>query len=242
VNLKWEISDFELSKWQLFIAANKTNDFVLDREKRNISREVVDLSKNILWYVFVGCQVTTQQRSGKNSAVGKFLESKSNALNYEKCANSTDLENLIRFELSNARLRRSNIISNNLFSILTELENGGWEELIKMLKTIEQNTSAIKERKVAKYLSDRFAGIGPKQARNFIQWLGLSRYEIPIDSRILKKMKSIGCSFLPKAGSLNDEMVYLLLQDGLQLLAEKLEVYPCVLDACIFSSFDEKKA
>ena len=33
-------------------------------------------------------------------------------------------------------------------------------------------------------MSERLAGFGPKQARNLLQGLGLTRYEIPIDSRI----------------------------------------------------------
>jgi predicted transcriptional regulator len=242
MHLNWEISDGELARWRSFIDANITNEFVIDREKRNISRKTVDLSKNMLWYVHVGCQVTTQQRSGPTSAVSRFMDSDSKTLKYNECAKSSNTVELIQSEISKAGLRRSNIIAKNLSQILSKLEAGGWDSFIQQLKTIEKDTSKNKERNVAKYIAKEFAGLGPKQSRNYIQWLGLARYEIPLDSRITKTMKKLGCSFVPKATALNDETVYLLIQEGVQQIAGQLGIYPCILDACIFSSFDVNKA
>ncbi len=242
MHLIWEFRDDELARWRSFVDANITNDFVVDREKRNISRETVDLSKHTLWHVHVGCQVTTQQRSGPKSVVSRFMDSDSDVLKYNVCANSDNAEKLIQLELSRAGLRRSSIIAKNLSGIINSLEDGGWDELIRQLKTLENETTINKEREVAKYIANQFDGLGPKQSRNYIQCLGLARYEIPIDSRITKMMKRLGCSFVPKAAALNDETVYLLIQDGIQQLANKLGIYPCILDACIFSSFDVGQA
>ena len=85
---------------------------------------------------------------------------------------------------------------------------------------------------------NKYPGLGQKQSRNFIQWLGLSKYEIPIDSRTLKKLKEFGCNFVPSGSSLTDKTIYLFVQDCLIQISEKLDIYPCELDACIFSSFD----
>lgn len=241
MQLYWEISDDELSQWRSFVDANKTNEFVKDRKKRNISRKTVNLSKNMLWRVHVGCQVTTQQRSGPNSAASRFMDSDSKALKYKECTRSSDTERLIQSELSEAGLWRSEVIANNLNRILRDLEVGGWDEFINKLKTIEKNTTKNKERNVANYIANRFPGLGPKQSRNYIQWLGLARYEIPVDSRITKTMRKLGFSFVPEGAALNDEAVYLLIQDGIQKIANKLGIYPCILDACIFSSFDENQ-
>ena len=240
MNLIWEIKEEEIERWKTFIDLNKSNDFVLDRIFQNITRKKVDISKDRLWFVFVGCQVTTQQRSGPNSAVSRYLESKSPALNYLECRKSKNTEKLILRELSKAGLRRSKTIAKYLNKILEQLENGGWQELSKHLKTIMTHTSKKKERLVADYIRYSFDGLGFKQSRNYIQWLGLARHEIPIDSRITRKMRELGCTFVPKANALSDETVYLLIQDGLQQLSKKLRIYPCVLDACIFSSFDVK--
>lgn len=242
MHLTWNINPEELDKWRKFVDANISNDFVKDREERNLLRTEVDLSKDKLWYVHVGCQVTTQQRSGPNSSVSKFMDSSSPALNYEKCKKAKNLEELIQRELEKAGLRRFKTIASFLTRILNDLENGGWKELEVKLKSIEPDTTKEKEQEVANYISQNFPGLGLKQSRNYIQWLGLARYEIPLDSRVTRTLRMLNCSFVPKAGALSDESVYLLVQSGLQLIASKLNIYPCILDACIFSSYDEKQA
>lgn len=240
MQLSWTIEKPSLEKWRKFINENIDNDFVHERKARNITRTNVDLSKSEIWRVLIGCQVTTQQRSGPNSPVSRFLDSSSIALDYKKCKNHSNIDLLLQQELSKAGLRRSTIISSNLRKSLTYLENGGWQELVEKLETLQKNTTKGKERKVAMYLSGKeFPGLGPKQSRNFIQWLGLSRYEIPIDSRITKTMKKLGCSFVPSASALSDKEIYLVVQDGLQEIAAQLDIYPCILDACVFSSFDK---
>ncbi len=236
--LKWEINDESLDKWRKFVNANINNDFVNDRKTRNVSRSEVNLSSETIWHVLVGCQVTTQQRSGPNSNVSKFLNSNSPALIYKCCLNQKDKKQFIYSELSKAGLRRSNVIADYLSKTIDYLESGGWCDLKSELETIQKNTTKRKEREVANNIAKKFIGLGPKQSRNFIQWLGLSRYEIPIDSRITKTMKKLGCTFVPHASALSDLTVYNVIQDGLQEIATKLEIYPCILDACIFSSFD----
>ena len=237
----WRFNENDRSNWQSFVRANLSNEFVKDRERRNIHRKTVDLSRGMLWFVHVGCQVTTQQRSGPTSAVSRFLESHSRTLSYAECVGSSNVKDLVHTELSNAGLRRAKTIADNLSEILANLEGGGWTELERQLKTIDKRTTMEKERRVARYVENEFPGLGPKQSRNFIQWLGLTRYEIPVDSRITRKMKALGCSFVPSAAALHDETVYLLVQGGLQQVAEMLGIYPCILDACIFSSFDVRK-
>lgn len=113
------------------------------------------------------------------------------------------------------------------------------KELRAHLETIEKNTTVGKERAVVDYLrAGNYPGLGQKQSRNFIQWLGLSRYEVPLDSRVLKKLKEFGSNFVPSGSALTDEVVYLFVQDSIQRLAKELDIYPCELDACIFASFD----
>lgn len=203
-----------------------------------------------MWRVFVGCQVTTQQRSGPDSAVSRFLKSESPALSLRKCRQVQSVGKVIEIECANAGLRRAATIAKNLQEIYSRLEGGEWPVLIEQLQRLEQRTSPQKERDVISYLlsfdptgvgrrkSRKYPGLGQKQSRNFIQWLGLSKYEIPIDSRILKKMKEFGSNFVPSGSSLTDEVVYLFVQGALQRIAKSIGIYPCELDACIFASFD----
>ena len=239
----WEIDEAAIQRWREFVNLNIRNDVAKDRHKRNVKRKDIDLSKSNLWKALVGCQVSTQQRSGPNTPVSRFISSTRPALDYKICQKDPSVQRMLERELTSAGLRRAPTIAANLTHILGELEGGEWNILMQHLSTLESNTTSGKEQKVAVYLQSRkYPGLGPKQSRNFIQWIGLSRYEIPLDSRVLKKLKELGCSFVPRAVALSDETVYRFVQNGLQQIAYKLDIYPCMLDACIFSSFDNNDA
>ena len=233
------ISAEDLRRWRQLVAASKQNEFVIARRRRNVERKGISLSKGAIWRALVGCQVTTQQRSGPTSAVARFLGSRSPALRYPICRDSRDVRTLVEEECSRFGLRRGPTVAANLAATLRHLEEGGWKPLRQHLGTLVRYTSPRKERLVVDYLeSAPFPGLGPKQTRNFIQWLGLSRYEIPLDSRTLKKLRVLGATFVPHGNSLSDKAVYDFVQTGLQQVSKALGIYPCVLDACIFSSYD----
>ncbi len=236
----WQLNDGNLTRWRELVEANRNRVLPKARHSKNVRRIGIKLSKNEVWHVLVGCQVTTQQRSGPKSAVSRFLKSGSPALCIDKCQQAKSVEDLIARECADAGLRRAPTIANNLERIYSILEAGEWKNLLSHLSILTQNTSTKKERSVVSYLlsEKKFPGLGQKQARNFIQWLGLSRYEIPLDSRTLKKLKEFGATFVPSGSALTDEAVYLFVQSGLQYIAKSLDIYPCELDACIFASFD----
>lgn len=236
----WGIDDGTQKKWRDFYELNKNRELPKRRRARNVRRIDLDLSKQEIWRVLIGCQVTTQQRSGPNSVVANFLGSKSPALNLRECRRVESVARLVEAECRAARVRFGPKIAGNLQKIFNYLESGGWKKLESQLETLKSHTSMVKERQVVSFLLEEknFPGLGPKQARNFIQWLGLSRYEVPLDSRILKKIKELGADFVPRSNALSDEVVYIFVQSGIQKIAELLNIYPCELDACIFASFD----
>ncbi len=107
-----------------------------------------------------------------------------------------------------------------------------------MADSLEDNEKIEIERESAEYINDHLKGFGPKQARNLLQSLGLTRYEIPVDSRIIKWLNEFGFPIKLSSTGLTDKNYYNFILDGLQQLCERSGVYPCVLDAAIFSSFD----
>ena len=107
------------------------------------------------------------------------------------------------------------------------------------LERLRQNVGLEYERRAADFFDDRFWGLGPKQARNMLQMLGLTRFVVPIDSRIVKWMKDIG--FPVSGGGLGDRGYYEFLEDGLQLLCHACDVSPCILDAAVFASRDRRE-
>lgn len=239
----WDIDDASLDRWRRLATSFQLDPIVQERYERNVRRKAVNLSKPELWRVMVGCQITSMQRSGPTSKVSQFLKSGSPALNYETCRTQEEPAPFIRAQLQRAKLWRAKPIASNLSKVLAELERGEWKALVAHLGTLEKHTTKAKERAVAQYLQSKtFPGIGPKQSRNYIQWLGLSRYEIPLDSRMLKTLKRLGCKFVPGSGALGDETVYLFVQDVVQEIAARLNIYPCVLDACVFASAERREA
>jgi hypothetical protein len=96
------------------------------------------------------------------------------------------------------------------------------------------------EAEVANYFDSTFRGFGPKQSRNVLQELGLTRYEIPIDSRVTKWLNDeIELPFQVSSTALSDSHIYELVLDGICKLCEECDSLPCVLDASIFSGQDE---
>ena len=119
-----------------------------------------------------------------------------------------------------------------------KLQNDNWA-LINIFKTeLDGNQTKQKEREIADFLNDIFLGFGPKQSRNFLQGLGLTKYEIPIDSRITNWLNDFGFPVTLTPVPLQDKGYYHFVSDGLQKLCDLSNIYPCVLDAAVFSSYD----
>jgi hypothetical protein len=116
-----------------------------------------------------------------------------------------------------------------------------WKEISGKLEELRINQNVKTERRIAGYLQEIFKGIGPKQSRNLLQSLGLTRYEIPVDSRITKWLNLFGFPVKLTAEGLSDINYYNFISDGIQHLCKKSNLYPCVLDAAIFSSFDKQE-
>jgi hypothetical protein len=70
--------------------------------------------------------------------------------------------------------------------------------------------------------------------------MGLTRYEIPLDSRVTSWLNEFGFPIRLSAQGLADPAYYDLVSEGLQALCKKARVMPCVLDAAVFGSFDEE--
>lgn len=178
---------------------------------------------------------------GLHISSGDVPSSSAAALSYQMCRKQREVEPFLLAELRRAGLWRAKPIALNLTKVLAVLEAGEWKQLIAQLRTLRSYTTKAKERAVAQYLqAGHFPGIGPKQSRNYIQWLGLSRYEIPIDSRMLKTLKRLACNFVPSSNALGDENVYVFLQEAVQEIAAHFNMYPCVLDACVFANADRR--
>ena len=236
----WLITEEDIKKVQKVIADND-NAFLRARRLRNVEKQNIVIDKGTIVKTMIMCLLTSQQRSGPNSEVGKFLRLDPFPITVDELTRIHNVEDFIKINLQQSGLRRYvNRISSFFASNYRKLVDNNWI-LIRDLEELKNSDSKIKERNFADNLANDFKGFGPKQSRNFLQALGLTKYEIPIDSRITTWLNDFGFPVALTSSPLGNKGYYHFVSDGIQELCEKAEIYPCLLDAAIFSSFDNNE-
>jgi hypothetical protein len=239
MKIDWIIEPSDIVRVRAFYERHHASPFVKLRIDRNLRTERPPVTKGQFWGYHVGCLLTTQQRSGPNSPVARFIQKRPFILPYEVCRDRMDLAVFAQSVLSGfGGLRRSTKIGSELAANMAFLEAGGWQPTMRLLEGVRSDPTPESERRAADYLGDNLKGIGPKQSRNLLQGLGLSRWEIPIDSRITKWLNQFGFPVMLSANALGDRNYYNFVSQGFQRLCDACGIAPCVLDAAIFASYD----
>lgn len=243
MKITWAITATDCRRVQEFYAQHEHRKFVQRRKERNVERRDRDFSRSIVWLAIVNCLVTTRQRSGPNSRATQFMQTRRHPLSFRVCSNTAHLEHYGVQIVRDAGLRRCKTIGQAVGTIVPWLANDGWAFLDGIIEALEDNISPRAERVKADEVSDNpnLPGLGPKQARNLLQTLGLTRYETPIDGRVIGWLNEFGFPIRLTGGSLSDKHYYHFVSDGLQLLCRKAGIYPCLLDAAIFASYDKQE-
>lgn len=239
MKLDWIIERDDVARVKAFFAQHCENSFVQGRIARNLAEHKAPILKEKFWEIHVGCLLSSQQRAGPNGAVARFMVDSPFRLPYEACRNHDDVEVFSHGILKDfGGLRRYSIISREIGANLKFLDDGGWKRSFELLEAVRIAATAENERLAANFFDDNLKGFGPKQSRNLLQWLGLSKFETPIDSRITDWLKKFGFPFKLTAAALADRHYYQLVSGGFQKLAVACGIAPCVLDAAIFASYD----
>ncbi len=242
MRLLWCIEDGDIRKVKKFYSKNKNNDLVVWRRELNIERGFSRFSRDAFWKEMVGCLLTTQARSGPNSPVSKFVSQKPFPLRYRECRDHRNLKPFVQRTLARfGGIRRNVTISEQIHENFRWLEkHGGWEEVNKVVRETSKNPTLETETEAADFIDHCLKGFGPKQSRALLQNLGLTKYEIPIDSRITRWLNDfVGFPVYLSATALADLSYYKFVSEGVRELCAASDIYPCVLDAAIFSSFDD---
>ena len=241
MTIHWDINDNDIQQVTDFVALHQ-NHFVNARISRNVNRNNIVVDRDWVIKTMTMCLLTSTQRSGPNHRVGIFLAQNPFPLTYKGISESDDVEDYIRGILQHNGLNRyNNRIPQFFASNLTYLETNNWQLVDRLLNTLDGNVDKTVERQIADEIDDMFQGFGPKQARNFLQALGLTKYEIPIDSRITTWLNNFGFPVTLSSSPLQDKGYYHFVSDGIQLLCEEANIYPCVFDAALFSSYDNNQ-
>ncbi len=238
----WQFDSEALAKAKDFFTKQQDDFFVHRRIAANLAQEKPPVTRDDFWHRMIGCLLTSQQRAGPNSPTTKFLILKPFPLSYSVCKQHDDLIEFASRTMGEfGGLRYYNNISKYLALNLDFLEDGRWNTVFERLEEVRRNSTPRTERRAAAFIDKTLKGFGPKQSRNLLQGLGLSRHEIPIDSRITDWLNSMGfpVKLGAKKNALQDENYYNFVSEGFQRLCGAIDVMPCVMDAAIFSSFDD---
>ena len=171
------------------VEGSKAIDWVVARIRDNVEGQSDLPTKDQFWKYLVLALLTSQQRSTKGSTVD-LLEQKEPfplALPAYQAQTDDGVRDLLKSFRYGKRVTdylRTN--HSRLFG-----ERNVWamiepplRELLLQRNSPPDVSHKDLERKVAQLLADQLKGIGPKQSRNLLQELGLTRYEIPLDSRV----------------------------------------------------------
>jgi thermostable 8-oxoguanine DNA glycosylase len=240
MKVDWIITREDEERYREFVARYERHSFVRDRFVRNISRSSVDISMEAVWPPLVGCLLTSQQRSGARSRVSRFINEKGQLFSFAFCRDADCLEAIAKAVLTTAGVRFPQKLSRQINDAIEVLKTSSSQELQTKLGRLNGNTDPKREREVAQWIQRQLNGFGPKQARNLLQWVGLSQYEIPLDSRVMKVLRTLGFPVPLSREALSDEDYYCFVEDGLQTILSRIPVVPCIFDACAFASFESE--
>lgn len=232
----WEVDPKDIQRVKALVDAHRDHPSVRDRIRRNVDRHGLTLSREAVWAEIVGCLVSTRQRWEKAE---QFLRQEPFPLRYDLCRDSKNVRDLagkILREFGGLWLWKR--VADNVHANLDRLERGLWADTLYALEGLLAPPDPSRERAAADFVDDKFAGFGPKQARNLLQGLGLTQYEIPIDSRWVKWLKEFRFPVAVSLELLSDRPYYHFVSDGVQHLCAQCGVYPCVVDAAVFVSFE----
>jgi hypothetical protein len=228
-----------------YVKQRAADEFVQARIRENVEGLVPAFDHETFWVELMGCLLSTQQRSTKGSPVDLLLCEVPFTLSLERCRDK-EVEAFVLATLTARRgIRRTKTIAKQAAKNYTHLYNGGWgtaqgwfDRLRALRATAPDPSHAVVEREAARWADDAFAGLGPKQARNLWQSLGLTRYEMLLDSRVVDWLKkNLGLQL--DSARLSDADYYETVLDHVQQLCERGGVLPCVLDAAAFRYEDD---
>lgn len=161
MEINWHVTEKDILNVQSLIAKNQ-NPFVENRISKNVKKIGIILDKDAFLKGMIMCLLTTQQRSGPNSLVAKFLLIKPFPITFTNVLESTNIENFVRETLfQNGLTRYINRISLFFAKNFQKLEKEKWKMLIKISEQINIQSTKESERHIADEIQQRISWAWP---------------------------------------------------------------------------------
>jgi thermostable 8-oxoguanine DNA glycosylase len=227
-----------------YASVDHSHEFFQRRLKNLLSgtdKESID--KERFWQELFIAICTSQSKSGLKSGIARMEKMPRFPGRLERLDGAENVEELLREVLPHYKVRFPNdkaaYLAHN-HNLLSRNDEELWSEISDALELLRFQQSRKTEMRTARLLRG-FKGVGHKQSRNVLQGLGLTKDEIPIDSKVVKWLEEFGfLTFQTKyqekrfLQSLSSKKQYRRLMDDLQTLCKQCELHPCLLDAAIY--------
>jgi hypothetical protein len=229
MELVWKLNDSDINKVREFVNANMNPDVeqVINRNVNHIDR-VID--KNTILRTMLICLLASESDSYPEHIITKIFHNKPYFLNYENIFKIRYIENALheifqKFGTTKYLKKIPNYFSTNF----EFLEETNWDIESEINDAIGKELTKYDERKLADMVDRSFKGFGSKEARSLLLALGVSKYEIPIDNKLISWLEKFNFPIKFTKAALQDILFYHFVSDGIQKLCEVSDIYPCVL-------------
>ena len=240
MGFNWQIKQSDVDCVNRLMEERKNCSIVRARVKKNLAERKPEVKKEKLWQAMLSMRLTTRQHSGPDGAVFRFYTTEPFPLPYDLVSKQEDPASFITNTLNeHGGINYANQIGRQMKENLSILEDASQsDDILASVNRLTKLQSKDVEREVARKILC-FKGFGPKQARNVLQFIGLTRFEIPIDSRMINWINE-NTSFPLEldAGLLQSGTGYEAVLDEFQRLCELCDEFPCLVDGVIFASVD----
>ncbi len=219
MEIQWIISPEDVARVTTLIERQSKNALVRARREINLAKSKPPVTRERFWQAMVSMRLTTRQKSGPESFVARFIRETPFPLAYKTVHGARHPETFIAKALRVAGgIRFADKIASELSKNFSHLETSEWAPTLEQCNRLTRLVPREVEIAVAEHIQKHFLGFGPKQSRNVLQSLGLTRYEIPIDSRLTEWLNEFGFPVRLSAGALG--------------VASRVIMYPFVAGRC----------
>lgn len=240
---RFQATEIDVDRVRQLLVDRKEDPYVCERMKENVLGPAPKFDRERFWYVLIGCLLTTKQKSTVGYPVDRFLSLSEFPLTLAHCRDKVEEvveETLTKF----GGIRMAPMIGHRAGVNHVWLEEDGWPRVerwfgrLAIQRACAPHANHAKlEREAARFAEVRLMGIEPKQSRNLWQWLGLTRYETPIDSRVVGWINA-NLSAKVETEQLGDQRYYECVMDYVQEVCQGAGVLPCMWDAAAFDNSD----
>jgi hypothetical protein len=229
--------------------------FCKERHKLNVENPPQRFSQNEFWSHTVACICTAVTRIGPGTSFDRFFGERPFPLRLEVCEAKADLHSWAEQTLSTNGIRFAKIRAGWFEANLSRLQNGLWtvveDHFYKLAQARFQTpelaqAKIILERNAAKTIMGEAGGLkgaGPKQARNIWQCMGVTQFEIPLDSRVCNWAQNLQPPFPIDTDKLYRSVPYYeAVMSEIQVLCQAARILPCDFDAAVFSAPEDARS